>query len=183
MNKRQLIVACVILFLSFAALYAEEGSSKLNKPASSTLAQEKALKDIDWEEVFTLYAKKGSELSKSASLTLAQKKAIKKIVDEDLGIDPHTTEVDLNKDGQKEVIVIYGRFPHHSNVEVIKFDGDKTNILFEEASNTPNIIFKIIKKIPTLIIEQSDYTPCYETGKIHKEIYQWDGKTFKLKSN
>lgn len=122
--------------------------------------------------------------SKHLSLTKVQQEAIEKLVAEEgtMGIPPNIIEVDLNKDGKKEDIVICERPPHHSGVKVVKFNGDKAEVIFEHFSNTAETQFKIINNIPTLIFEESDYTPDYATGKRYKEIYQWDGKTFKLQS-
>jgi len=119
-------------------------------------------------------------LDRAFSISDNYKKAIDEIMEED-GIVSNAywvEEFDLDKDGQKEIIAKYIMGAHSSGVKVIKFHEDKPVILFDRGSGTPNTEFKIVNNIPTLIFEESDYKPDYNTGKRYEEIYQWDGKKF-----
>lgn len=119
-------------------------------------------------------------LDSAFSLSDSRKKAIDEIMDAD-GVVTNAywvEEFDLDNDGQKEIIAKYIIGAHSSGVKVIKFQNDKPVILFDRGSGTPNTRFEIINNIPTLIFEESDYKPDYNTGKRYEEMYRWDGETF-----
>jgi len=115
----------------------------------------------------------------SPFLFKTQQETIKNILNEIGDVGSYSTkEFDLDGDGKKEAIVIYARGTHHSGVKVMRFDGDKADIIFNESCSTPNADFKIVKGVPTIMLEDSDYGLDYATGKRHKRTYRWDGKNF-----
>jgi len=129
------------------------------------------------------YIDKANELmGKHSSLSAAQKETIKKIIDDESFVTMNdTVEIDLDKDGKNEAIVIYVAGAHSSGAKVIKFSNSEPEIIFQHGSSTPNTEFKLLEGTPTLIFEESDYPPSYTIGRRYEEIYQWDGKTFNKK--
>jgi hypothetical protein len=121
-----------------------------------------------------------SSYAECVATDLTQHDIIKKIMDEEGALFYDTKQFDLDRDRINEFIVTYYYGLHHRGIKVIKFEDDKSIILFEQTTNTPMINFEIINNVPTIILEVSDYTPDYATGGTYKEMYQWDGKTFKL---
>ena len=119
-------------------------------------------------------------LDTAFSLTDSHNRAVNEIMEKDGVVTGaySVEEVDLDKDGQNETVVTYITGLHHTGAKVIKFDGDKPVVLFEHGCSTPNARFEIVNNIPTLIFEESNYTPDYATGKRYEETYRWDGKTF-----
>lgn len=109
----------------------------------------------------------------------SQKQAVRKFLLGEDGESFFVEEADLDKDGQNELIVSYLAGLHSLSTKVIRLKGDECEVLFERVSSTPNTDFKIIDGVPTLVFEESDYTPDYNTGKSHEEIYQWDGSKFR----
>jgi hypothetical protein len=118
-------------------------------------------------------------VDKRSSFSTAQQEAIKNIINE-IGDawSYNTQEYDLDCDGRKEAIVIYVRGTHHSGAKVLKFDGDKAEIIFDESCSTSNVDFKIVRGVPTIVLEDSDYDPDYDTSKRHKRTYRWNDKSF-----
>lgn len=129
-----------------------------------------------WTALFCL-------ISGCTTLNKSHQNTIKKIMKKELAWFYKIKPIDLDKDGEKEAVVIYAFGTHHSGVKVIKFSGEKTDILFEDTSATPNIEFKIYKGTPIIIVEESEYAPDYASSRRYKKIYQWDGKTFKIKNS
>lgn len=113
-------------------------------------------------------------------LTSAQKTIINKLTTDELAVHSEIKEIDLDKDGKVEAVVICGTSAHSSVAKVIKFNNEEAEIIFEHYSNTPATEFKIINGLPTLTFEKSLYIPDYATAKRQKEIYQCDGKNWNL---
>ena len=119
-----------------------------------------------------------STVSKKASLPAVKQEPQKRITD-DVRNFLDLQQIDLDKDGEKEIIAIYATGVNSSGVKVIKFDKDRGNVIFERIFNTPNTKFEMKKGIPTIIVEETvQATGC--TGGRLKNIYCWDGKAFIL---
>jgi len=117
-------------------------------------------------------------IAKLTGFSKAQEEAIRKIIAEENPMMFDIKEIDLDEDGQSEIVFTYSVGAHSSGAKVIKFSGDEPIVLFEHGSSTLNTQFKIVGNVPTLIFEESDLTPDYNTGKRYEEIYRWDGKMF-----
>jgi hypothetical protein len=85
-------------------------------------------------------------------------------------------QIDLDKDGEKEIVAIYAGSVNSSGVKVIKFSKGKGNIIFERIFNTPNTKFEMKNGIPTITFEEIGQV----AGCRVKGAYYWDGKTFIL---
>ena len=83
-------------------------------------------------------------------------------------------QIDLDKDGVKEIVAVYSTGINSSGVKVIKLSQDTGSVIFKRIFNTPNTKLIVEKNIPTLIVQEKDYT----TGRILKDAYCWDGKGF-----
>jgi len=86
-------------------------------------------------------------------------------------------QVDLDKDGKKEIVAIYTAGANSSGVKVIKFYGDKGDVIFERIFNTPNVKFAIKDNNPCLIVEVTEQATGCTTHRL-KGVYRWDGKVF-----
>jgi hypothetical protein len=88
-------------------------------------------------------------------------------------------QVDLDKDGQKEIVAIYttNKPRHASGVKVVKFHNDKGEIIFERIYDSSNIEFVMKDNIPIIIVEKTVESAGCTTGKI-RSYYQWNGKAF-----
>lgn len=127
----------------------------------------------------TLFLLGGCSTTKSKTATLGvAKEDVKRKVLDDVLIFLDLQQVDLDKDGKKEVVAIYAASSKSSGVRVIKFSNDKGDVIFERIFNTPNTKFEVRKGIPTIISEEIDYT----SGRRLKNTYHWDGKAFILES-
>lgn len=115
---------------------------------------------------------------KAAAKQETPKQEIKKKFLDDILVFLDLQQVDLDKDGKKEVVAIYAAGSKSSGVRVIKFSKDKGDVIFERIFNTPNTKFEVRKGIPTIISEEIDYT----SGRRLKNTYHWDGKAFILES-
>lgn len=96
----------------------------------------------------------------------------KKVLD-DVLVFRDLQEIDLDKDGEKEIVAIYVTNTYSSGVAVVKFDNDKGRVIFERTFNTPNIKFEIIKGIPTIILDEKA-----EYSTLRRFKYFWDGEAF-----
>lgn len=88
-------------------------------------------------------------------------------------------EVDLDKDGAKEIIAIYATHSSASGVKVIKFRNGKGEVIFERIFDTSDIKFEIKNGVPVLMVnEAGEAAGCDMRGV--KSVYRWDGKAFVL---
>ena len=86
-------------------------------------------------------------------------------------------QVDLDNDGEKEIVAIYTAALDSSGVKVIKFYGDKGKVIFEHVFDTPNVKFVMKGKFPTIIAEyKGEATGC--SSGITRHFYRWDGNAF-----
>ncbi|MDD4895035.1 MAG: hypothetical protein PHW54_06980 [Candidatus Omnitrophica bacterium] len=113
----------------------------------------------------------------SGCLTPPKEHAPKKGVLNNVYVFRDLVQVDLDNDGQKEIIAIYTPALNSSGVKVIKFYGDKGEVVFERNFDTPNLKFRMKGRAPTLIAEyKSEATGC--SSGITKDFYRWDGNAF-----
>jgi hypothetical protein len=85
-------------------------------------------------------------------------------------------EIDLDGDGQKEIIAIYAATGNTSGVKVIKLHTGEGEIIFARAFNTPNTKFMVKKGVPIILCDEVGPT----TGRRFKGAYRWDGRAFVL---
>ena len=88
-------------------------------------------------------------------------------------------QIDLDKDGEKEIVAIYMTGANSSGVKVIKFSGERGNVIFERIFDTPDTRFEMMEAIPTIIVEEKVQVPGCGRTRL-KSIYSWDGKAFVL---
>ena len=84
-------------------------------------------------------------------------------------------EVDLDKDGKKELVAIYVVGPELRGVKVVKFkDKDRKEgaVIFKRIFSGFEVRLEERNGIPTLIAENRDY----QTGQSTKATYVWDAK-------
>ncbi len=115
-------------------------------------------------------------LGGGCSTTPPHKKETKKGMMDDVLFFRDLQQVDLDKDGEKEIIAIYATGVNSSGVKVIKFDKDRGNVIFERIFNTPNTKFEMKKGIPVIKFEEIGRV----AGRRVKGAYCWDGKAFVL---
>ena len=115
-------------------------------------------------------------LAGGCSTTPPHKKEAKKGFMDDVSSFLDLQEIDLDKDGTKEIIAIYATGVNSSGVKVIKFDKEGGNIIFERIFNTPNTKFEMRKGIPVIKFEETGQA----AGRRVKGAYRWDGKAFVL---
>ena len=85
-------------------------------------------------------------------------------------------ELDLDNDGEKEIIAIYSTYLNLGGVKIIKVNDGKVDVIFKHLSGTPIIKFEVIKSIPTIILEDIDFA----SGHRVRKIYRWRNKSFIL---
>lgn len=113
-------------------------------------------------------------LAGGCSTAAPHKKEAKKRFTDDVLFFVDLQEIDLDKDGTKEIIAIYATGVNSSGVKVIKFDKGRGNIIFTRIFNTPNTKFEMRKGIPVIKFEETGQAP----GRRVKGAYRWDGKAF-----
>jgi len=113
-------------------------------------------------------------LSGCVTTSKAPESEVKKGVLDDVLVFRDLEQIDLDKDGVKEIVAIYATGINSTGVKVIKFHNDKGDVIFEHIFNTPSVKFAIKDNIPTLMVEETIQT----TGSKLKSIYHWDGKAF-----
>ncbi len=112
----------------------------------------------------------------SGCLTPPKEPAPKKSVLNDVYVFHDLAQVDLDKDGQKEIVAIYVAALNSSGVKVIKFHGEKGDIIFEHVFDTPTLKFMMKGKTPTLMAEyKGDGTGCSSRKRV---FYRWEGSAF-----
>lgn len=101
----------------------------------------------------------------------------KKRVMDDVLVFRVLEQIDLDKDGMKEIIAIYATDINSTGVKVIKFHNDGGDVIFKRVFNTPNVEFAMRSGIPTLIVQEKEQTTGCAWGGL-KSTYRWDGKAF-----
>jgi len=113
----------------------------------------------------------------SGCATATKPQAKKRFLD-DVLVFRYLEQVDLDRDGVKEIIAIYATGNNSSGVKVIKFHNDKGDVVFQRIFNTPDVKLLMKKNIPTLIVEESVQVAAGCRGGRIKSVYRWDGKAF-----
>ncbi len=112
----------------------------------------------------------------SGCLTPPKESAPKKSVLDDVYVFHDLAQVDLDNDGQKEIVAIYVAALNESGVKVIKFRGDKGEVIFEHVFDTPTLKFMMKGKTPMLMAEyKGDGTGCSSRKRV---FYRWQGNAF-----
>ena len=111
--------------------------------------------------------------SKASPRPQAQKRVL-----DDVLVFRYLEQVDLDRDGVKEIVAIYATGNNSTGVKVIKFHNDKGDIIFERVFNTPDVKLSMKNNIPTLIVEESVQVAAGCSGGRIKNVYRWDGKGF-----
>lgn len=84
-------------------------------------------------------------------------------------------QIDLDKDGDKEIVAVYATNSNSTGVRVIKTNKQKgKHIISEQIFNTSYVKFHLKNGTPSIIVRQ----PEYAAGCGLKKIYHWDGKAF-----
>lgn len=118
-----------------------------------------------------------SLLSGCVTPSSAPKTQAKKGVLDDVLTFRDLQQVDLDKDGIKEIVAIYATGINSSGVKVIKFHNDIGDVIFGRIFNTTDVKFAMNDNVPTLIVERTvQARGC--AGSRLKSIYHWDGKAF-----
>lgn len=103
----------------------------------------------------------------------------KKKVLQDVLVFRDLPQIDLDNDGEKEIVAVYAIDPQSSGVKVIKVSNeDGKNIIFKKAFGTPHIEFEVIDGVPAITVRELNPSGGCEV----KKIYYWDGKAFSLKT-
>lgn len=85
-------------------------------------------------------------------------------------------QIDLDNDGQKEIVGIYNAGLRLRGVKIIKENSQIDNkVIFSKVFNTNNLSVKVKNGVLTLIIKDRDSAGCGLT-----KFYHWDGKEFIL---
>lgn len=118
-------------------------------------------------------------LSGCATAVNVPKTQPKKGVLDDVLVFKDLQKVDLDNDGQKEMVAIYTTNKSNNlvGVKVVKFQKDRGEIIFERIYNASKIEFTIKDNIPTIIVEHAVQSSGCASGKI-RSYYQWNGTAF-----
>lgn len=107
--------------------------------------------------------------------------AVKKIVKKKLTWDVITfrdlQQVDLDNDGEKDIVAVYVPSLNCSGVKVIRVTKQKGEVVFNKTFMTPNAKIEIKNGVPMIIIRDINLF----AGLGAKKIYLWNGNTFVLK--
>jgi hypothetical protein len=105
----------------------------------------------------------------------AAKKPTQRNITGDVAVFNDIQQVDLDGDGEKELVAVFSTSINSSGVKVIKI-GKKGNgiIIFKHIFPTPNT--KLIVKNNECIIIAEDFD--LDKEYLVKKIYRWDGNTF-----
>lgn len=84
-------------------------------------------------------------------------------------------EIDLNNDGEKEIVAIYNAGLNLRGVKVIKINNQAgRKVIFSKVFNTNDLRFKVRNGVFTLIVKERDSAGC----GLNK-FYVWEGKEFR----
>jgi len=86
-------------------------------------------------------------------------------------------EVDLDKDGVKEIVAIYSTRSNTSGVKVIKFRNGNGEVIFERIFNTLDVKFEMKNNVFSLIVGETAQPAGYAAHGM-KSVYRWDGNAF-----
>ncbi|MFH1269492.1 MAG: hypothetical protein ABIH75_00345 [Candidatus Omnitrophota bacterium] len=118
-------------------------------------------------------------LSACATSSRSPKTGAKSKILHDVVVFRDLKQIDLDNDGTKDIIAIYSTNVNSSGVKVIKFHGDKGDVIFERSfNNPPGVKLVMDQDTPMLIVERTNEA----SGRKIKDIYRWDGKSFELVS-
>jgi hypothetical protein len=89
-------------------------------------------------------------------------------------------EVDLDRDGRKEIVAIYMIDPHSTGVKVIKVDADqKENVIFKEVYKSSDVKFKMDRDSVMLVVKPQ-VKPRSGCAAVRGKLYRWDGSAFAM---
>ena len=97
-------------------------------------------------------------------------------VTQDVKVFRSLQQIDLDKDGSKEIVAIYDTNTNVCGVKVLKDVNNQARIIFEHLFDDPNVKFEVVKGTPKILFCQ----PAQNTGYKVNRAYSWDGKTFVL---
>jgi len=84
-------------------------------------------------------------------------------------------QLDIDKDGEKEIITVFAGKARTSGVKVIKPSlGEENSVIYEQLFATPNTQIVIKEGACTIIAEDFDL----DKESVVKKSYHWNGKTF-----
>lgn len=86
-------------------------------------------------------------------------------------------QIDLDNDGEKDIVAVYVPSLNCSGVKVIKVTKHKGEVIFNKTFMTPNTKIEIKNGVPMIIVRDINLFG----GLGVKKIYLWNGKTFVLK--
>jgi len=115
----------------------------------------------------------GCASTAGSTLTLQQRQAIEDIVvAEEAGRlnECQAAQIDLDRDGAPETVVVFKVGSHGSQIRVLKWRAGTPATLFENGSDTPNTAFCLAEDVPTILLERKT-----EATQL---TYQWNGKAF-----
>jgi len=105
---------------------------------------------------------------------------IERIIAEEAGsdIECRVSRLDLDRDGADEALFRFPVGAHGSQTRVIRWVGDKEEILFDEGRGTPSARFVLVNGTPAVLLEDSSYEPSYVDSKRTETLFVWDGRRF-----
>ena len=115
----------------------------------------------------------GCTYATRATLTQAQQQVIEDIVvAEEAGRlnDCRATQVDLDREGPLETVILFLVGSHGSQARALRWQGASAVTLFEDGSDTPGTAFCLAEGVPTFVLERK--------GSKVPLAYQWNGKAF-----
>jgi hypothetical protein len=115
----------------------------------------------------------GCASTAGSALTLQERQAIEDIVvagEAGRLNECQAAQIDLDRDGTPETVVVFKVGSHGSQVRVLKWHAGKPTTLFENGSDTPNTAFCLAEDVPTILLERKT-----EATQL---TYQWNGKAF-----
>lgn len=83
-------------------------------------------------------------------------------------------QIDLDNDGEKDIVAVYTHSLNCSGVKVIKVNKDKGEVVFRQIFISPNTKIKIKDGVPMIIVRDVNLFGALGLRK----IYLWNGKTF-----
>ncbi len=107
--------------------------------------------------------------------TTMHRPPVKKDVLADVKVFKDLQQIDLDNDGDKEIVALYVTDTNSTGIKVIKTNKEKgKHIVFERVFNTPNVKFRLKNGTPFLIVRQPEHVG----GCGLTKVYHWDGMAF-----
>lgn len=104
-----------------------------------------------------------------------KKPSAKKELLADVVVFKDLQQIDLDKDGDREIVALYATGSNSTGVRVIKINKQKgKRIIFDQIFNTPDVKFKLKNDTPSIVVRQPEYL----AGCGLTKIYHWDGRAF-----